>query len=241
MKRIFKQHIILLCLLVLVTKLYSQQVINYVNGFPTNPNNPSCNIFNDNGAPYTVSGFLHHPISGGALRGTSSPLALRVVGGPNTRPPNAAAGVGYAFSYPIKQGFTYSANVNAYRGAIVGSAGDISFEIGSILNLPDPNQVNTLPTACSEVFLDNLTELLPGRIGNGIVINTNTANNYTVFQNWVASSNRNYFTVMAYGPYGNTNTGAVAVVSINSIIISEIHPFSLSPTTVSLACGTTTS
>ncbi len=125
------------------------------------------------------------------------------------------------------------------RGAISGTVGDVSFEMGAVITLPDPGQTSVLPDACGAVELANLTPLLSNRIGSGIVITSSSATDRSVFQNWLATNNRNYFTVMAYGPYGNTNTGAIGVVSINSITITETHPFSLSPSTINLSCGST--
>lgn len=234
--RLLKQSLLILFHLQCFAS-FSQQ-INYVNGFQTNINHTSCNVFNV--SPLSVvNGFAHYPLSGGATRATSAPLSLQAVSGSTVSGLTAAKGVAYAFSYTIKQGFTYSASVNALRSPVSGTTGQVSFEMGAIVNYPDPNQVNILPTSCFSVPLDNLSSLLPNRIGNGITINSNSAANYTVFQNWEANTNRNYFTVWVYGPYSTsgTNIGSIVNILINNITITETHPFSVSTSPNSFTCG----
>lgn len=230
---------LLVCLLVSGRPGLAQQ-INYTSGFQTNINHTTCNVFNI--APLSVvNGYTHYPLSGGAYRASSSALVIRAITGPGTAAgSNPAAGVGYAFGYSIKQGFTYSATTNAYRVGVTGTAGAVTFEMGGLVNMLDANQVDILPNACGPVILANLTPIQTNRIGSQISINNTSAANYTVFQNWVANNNRNYFTVLAFGPQTSANTGAEANVHINSITITEVHPFSLTPTTASLTCGTTT-
>lgn len=158
-------------------------IINYESGWQGNLNHTTCNIFNI--SPFSIiSGATHYPVSGGAIRASSSPLILKAQGDPTNRS-SVVAGVAYAFGYPIKAGFTYNVSANVFRTKVTGgsSTAATNFEIGTTATLPNPNQAGTLPTACSMVSYSNLTAVLPFKRG-GTAIGNSSAQNLNVVQNY---------------------------------------------------------
>lgn len=226
--------LLLLCFLNSLSK--AQQtittIINYETGWQGNLNHTTCNIFNI--SPFSIiNGITHYPVSGGVLRSSSSPVVLKTKGDPQNRN-NFVAGVAYAFSYPIKAGFTYNVSAEVFRVKNAGGTtlAQTNFEIGSTLNLPDPNQAGTNPTACGMVPYSKLIPIAAFRIG-AVQINNSSAQTFNVIQNFTPTTNYSFFTILAYGDLIADEVN----VNIKKITINETHPFSLSPNTIDIPCG----
>lgn len=226
-----KVKILLFCFFLSVSKLNAQQTIDYISGFGSPDNiSSSCNLFNAS-SPYTIGTFKHWPVSGGVLRSLGSPIELKTKGGQSS---STTRGTAYAFEYAIKKDYKYSITINAYRQNFLNNV-KINFELGVRTALPNPNNDGTDPTACASVTLNQLTAVQTGKISEGLIENKDAAN-IQVLQNWLSSSARSYFTILAYGG----NNGEDASLFINSITITETAPtptFTINP--ISLQCGTT--
>jgi hypothetical protein len=187
-----------------------------------------CNVFNVNPAR-VVNGLTHYPVSGGVSYNGAA-LVLQTKGGTT---PSTTLGTAYAIAFTIKQGYIYNISVNTNKSSQDPVSAPI-FEIGAISSLPNPN--NTDPTACGAVDQNKWGTLQSSVIGFAYINNT-AAQNYNIVQSYTATSNLSYFTILAHS---GSQTHSSSVL-INSITITESTPeLVLTPTTLNLSCGTTT-
>ncbi|MEI9945330.1 MAG: T9SS type A sorting domain-containing protein [Chitinophagaceae bacterium] len=203
------------------------QTLNYTT---VNYSTSLCNVFNVSPAR-VVGGLTHYPVSGGVSYNGSA-LVLETKGGQGL---STTLGTAYAIAIPIKQGYSYNITVNASKQ----SSDPVSaptFEIGAINTLPNPNTTN--PTACGAVDQNKWAVLQSTTIGYSY-INTTSAQNYPILQNFVANANLSYFTILAHsGSQSQSST-----VLINSITITETAPtptFTITPSSTPIVCGSTT-
>jgi PKD-like domain/Secretion system C-terminal sorting domain len=204
------------------------QVLDYTTvNYPT----ALCNVFNTTTLK-VVGGLTHYPVSGGVSYNASSlALALQTKGGTGL---STTFGTAYAFAITIKQGYKYNITVNAAKSS-ADPVSSPSLEIGAFTSLPNPNTTN--PGVCGAVNQNSWTVVQANTI-NGAVVNNSSFANYPVVQNFVPTMNYSYITILAHsGSQTQTST-----VLIKSITITETPPpivFTLSPTAVSTACGST--
>ncbi len=230
------KKLLLFALLITVSEIDAQQVINYKTGFGSAPDNVSnaCNLFNQS-TQFTIGTFKHWPVSGGVVRTSDSPIELKTRGGTST---TTTKGTAFAIEYAIKSGYKYSISINAYRISPQNNAA-IYVEVAARQALPNPNTDGTDPTACGFVQLSQLTAVQSFKISvNNLTINSENAANLAAVQNWTAPQDRSFFTFLVYGG----NNAEDASVFINSITITETAPqpsFTLAASPTSIACGST--
>jgi Secretion system C-terminal sorting domain len=222
------QQVLLIKVLLLgIINLSEAQTLNY-----TTVNYPitQCNVFNVSPAR-VVSGLTHYPVSGGVSYNGSA-LVLQTKGG---QTPSTTLGTAYAIAISIKQGYSYNITVNASEQSLDPVSAPF-LEIGAISSLLNPNTTN--PTACGAVDQNKWSVLQSTRIGSAYINNTNPQN-YPIVQDFIAYANLSYFTILAH----SGSQSQSSIVLINSITVVETAPspaFTLSPSSVSISCGSTT-
>ncbi|HEY5461894.1 MAG TPA: T9SS type A sorting domain-containing protein [Hanamia sp.] len=217
--------------ILLCTNAYTQNVINYTTSSLNTGN--SCNVFNVS-PPVSVSGFVHYPVSGGAIFGTygGSAKYLQLNASYNSSP-SSNLGTAYAISYPFTTGFTYTTKVNAAFGGGNGATYP-TIQFGILQSLPNPNYTNA--TACGDVNENYWDDI--GGIPFGPYITVSQSGNYTyTAQSFVAPSGYNFLYVLI-NSFGTPNIPVVAL--LNSITITKTANLPLTPATLPIQCGNTT-
>jgi hypothetical protein len=180
-----------------------------------------------------VSGFLNWPVSGGASFGTIGTLTTKYLKleANYSSDPSSNLGTAYAISYPFAANFTYTIKVAAAQGT--GPTGTVStyFPTVSVGILPQLlNPGTTDPSDCNDVkesHWDPLAGYIRGSFGE------NQTATYTI-PSFVAPSGYNYIFLLAQSYSGDV------VSLISSISITKSANLPLSPSTLSVACGSTT-
>jgi len=219
--------------ILLCSNAYTQNVINYTTSSLDTGN--SCNVFNVS-PPVSVSGFVHYPVSGGAIfhtfKGKGSAKYLQLNASYNSVQ-KSNLGSAYAISYSFTTGFTYTTKVNAAFGG-GNSSTYPTIQFGILQSLPNPD--NTDPAACSDVNEDYWDDI--GGIPDGPYITVSQSGNYTyTAQSFVAPSGYNFLYVLV-NSFGQADTPVVAL--LNSITITKTANLPLTPATLPIQCGNTT-
>lgn len=212
-----------------MSMLFSLHAFSQTIDYTTPPLSEVCNTFNVRSGPVSVSGYEHDPVSAGVgFNHLDSAIALKCQSG-NT--PATLLGTAYAIKFPIKDGYTYNIQIQAWRpDDPATSAARIDF---SLLNaLPDPNTSD--PVDCGPLDENHWATLASQPVAGTYLDTSKTIRN---LGNFTANQAYTYLTVLGWMPPSGTSIATTAF--IRKIIITEIAPaYSLSPGNITKACGT---
>ncbi len=183
------------------------------NYLASNLSTTACNVFS---TPVPISGYTHNSWAGGVLFNTSNGLILTT-----TPSPGASA---FYISYPFLSGNSYSFSITA--------KGDNNTFLKTAI-VPNLNQYPTSnPNSCTADPNAYSYSLFGSGQSSNLVPTSNTT--YNIPQFTIGSTTCQYMLIWVSGGNSNLNT-----VSISSITINNATPkFSLSPSTLTKACGT---
>lgn len=196
--------------------------INYSSsGLPTS----LCNVFNV-ASPYSVSGFVHLPVSGGVTF-TGSAIDLQTQAGTTL---STNLGTAYAIKYPFKNGKYYSIKIRASANNSNAYLEPCFFQ-----SLPDPNTTN--PTACGPVDQNSWGGFETNRYAGATYVSSSSYTDYTL-STFQAGNNFDYMIILA-SKGSQTSPTDVLIQTITITQSDAVAPtFSLSPSSIAKTCGT---
>ena len=189
-----------------------------------------CNVFNTTTLK-VVGGLKHYPISGGVSYSNNA-LLLQTRGGST---PSTTLGTAYAIEKSIKKGYNYKITVSAFKTSSDPTSRP-TLEIGAISSTLDPNITN--PSACGSVNQNSWMGIQSSVIGVAALTDVN-AQDYVIVPNYNPTSDKIAFTVLAHS--GST-TQPTSVFIRKITIVETLAPtvFTLTPTSLSVPCGSST-
>ena len=226
------KKVLIFFLIIYSSIIYSQPITHTISYPSCGLSTSLCNCLNV-ATSRVIGGYTHYPVCGGVkFDGTN--LNLQTQYG-NTISTNM--GTAYAFAFPFKAFYSYTLKIDAY--GTDGSGNNVNFpELQiSILNaLPDPNITN--PGPCGPVDENSWAGLLSGIWNDTYIGPTLTTYSFIgLARTYIPNSTATrYITVLA-----KNGSSSLNAAYINKITIIETPPtptFTLSPASITKACGT---